>query len=179
MLSSTSNLLKRCAMAAIVVASTAFAASGDATGPAPVFTLTTLSGQTERPEPVQGAGRDGQFLGDLVRTLPAGNAAARSDVQEVQTGGIHAHRRERRQGSSRRSRSCWTRKPVSFPVLLDPANQVSKAYHVDEMPSSVIIDRKGQIRYIHRGYKPGDENDYQDRIRQADPGVAHARAVRS
>jgi peroxiredoxin len=58
------------------------------------------------------------------------------------------------------------RKPVSFPVLLDPANQVSKAYHVDEMPSSVIIDRKGQIRYIHRGYKPGDENEYQDRIRQ-------------
>jgi len=58
------------------------------------------------------------------------------------------------------------RKPVSFPILLDPANQVSKAYHVDEMPSSVIIDRKGAIRYIHRGYKPGDENDYQDRIRQ-------------
>jgi len=58
------------------------------------------------------------------------------------------------------------RKPVSFPVLLDPANQVSKAYHVDEMPSTVIIDRKGEIRYIHRGYKPGDENDYQDRIRQ-------------
>ena len=58
------------------------------------------------------------------------------------------------------------RKPVSFPVLLDPANQVSKAYHVDEMPSSVIIDRKGEIRYIHRGYKPGDENEYQDRIRQ-------------
>ena len=58
------------------------------------------------------------------------------------------------------------RKPVSFPVMLDPANQVSKAYHVDEMPSSVIIDRKGEIRYIHRGYKPGDENDYQDRIRQ-------------
>jgi len=58
------------------------------------------------------------------------------------------------------------RKPVSFPVLLDPANEVSKAYHVNEMPSSVIIDRKGEIRYIHRGYRPGDENEYQDRIRQ-------------
>jgi thiol-disulfide isomerase/thioredoxin len=42
---STSTLLKRCAMAAIVVASTAFAASGDASGPAPAFTLTSLSGQ--------------------------------------------------------------------------------------------------------------------------------------
>ena len=58
------------------------------------------------------------------------------------------------------------RKPVSFPVLLDPTNAVSKAYHLDEMPSSVIIDRKGTIRYLHRGLKPGDENEYQDRIRQ-------------
>ena len=71
-----------------------------------------------------------------------------------------------RRVSFRSTSSSPLSKPVSFPVLLDPANQVSKAYHVDEMPSSVIIDRKGQIRYIHRGYKPGDENDYQDRIRQ-------------
>src|SRR6202047_5151164 len=41
----TSTLLKRCAMAAIVVASTAFAAGGDASGPAPAFTLTSLGGQ--------------------------------------------------------------------------------------------------------------------------------------
>ncbi len=59
-----------------------------------------------------------------------------------------------------------TRKPVSFPVLLDPANAVSRTYHVADMPSSVIIDRKGTVRYIHRGYHPGDENEYQDRIRQ-------------
>jgi peroxiredoxin len=58
------------------------------------------------------------------------------------------------------------RKPVSFPVLLDPSSQVSKAYHVAEMPSSVIIDRKGEIRYIHRGYRPGDENAYRTRIGQ-------------
>jgi peroxiredoxin len=62
-------------------------------------------------------------------------------------------------------RELLARKPVSFPVLLDPTNAVSKAYHLDEMPSSVIIDRKGTIRYLHRGYKPGDENEYQDRIR--------------
>jgi thiol-disulfide isomerase/thioredoxin len=43
---STKVLLKRCAMAAIVVASTALAAGGDASGPAPAFTLTTLAGQT-------------------------------------------------------------------------------------------------------------------------------------
>src|SRR5260370_21866833 len=41
----TVKLFKRCAMAAIVIASTAFAASGDASGPAPAFTLTALTGQ--------------------------------------------------------------------------------------------------------------------------------------
>src|SRR5258708_12399301 len=42
---SASALMKRCAMAAIIVASTAFAAGGDASGPAPAFTLSTLAGQ--------------------------------------------------------------------------------------------------------------------------------------
>ena len=43
MQSSTVKILKRCAMAAMVLASTAFAA--DAGGPAPAFTLTALSGE--------------------------------------------------------------------------------------------------------------------------------------
>ena len=56
--------------------------------------------------------------------------------------------------------------PVSFPVLLDPANGVSKLYHVSAMPSTVIVDRKGNVRFIHQGYQPGDEGKYQDLIRQ-------------
>src|ERR1700688_3371045 len=50
----TSTLLKRCAMTAIVVASTAFAAGGDASGPAPAFTLTTLGGQASGLSAYQG-----------------------------------------------------------------------------------------------------------------------------
>ena len=56
--------------------------------------------------------------------------------------------------------------PVSFPILLDPANGVSKLYNVSAMPSTVIVDRMGNIRYLHQGYKPGDESAYQDMIRQ-------------
>ena len=56
--------------------------------------------------------------------------------------------------------------PVSFPILLDPVNGVSKLYNVSAMPSTVIVDRKGNVRFIHQGYQPGDESKYQDLIRQ-------------
>jgi thiol-disulfide isomerase/thioredoxin len=56
-------------------------------------------------------------------------------------------------------------RPVSFPVLYDPANGVSKLYDVVAMPSTVLIDRQGNVRYLHHGYKPGYENDYMNQIR--------------
>jgi thiol-disulfide isomerase/thioredoxin len=55
--------------------------------------------------------------------------------------------------------------PVSFPIAYDPESKVSKLYDVAGMPSTVIVDRKGTVRFIHRGYKPGDENEYLDQIR--------------
>lgn len=55
--------------------------------------------------------------------------------------------------------------PVSFPVVYDTDSKVSKAYDVSGMPASVFIDRKGQVRMLHRGYKPGDENEYMNQIR--------------
>jgi thiol-disulfide isomerase/thioredoxin len=55
--------------------------------------------------------------------------------------------------------------PVSFPILFDTKSEVSKLYQVAGMPSTVIVDRKGNLRWLHRGYKPGDENEYLDQIR--------------
>ncbi len=55
--------------------------------------------------------------------------------------------------------------PVSFPVLFDRENRVSKLYDVTAMPSTVIVDRQGRVRYVHYGYTPGTENLYQDQIR--------------
>jgi peroxiredoxin len=55
--------------------------------------------------------------------------------------------------------------PVSFPILFDPANQVSELYDVIAMPSTVLVDRSGNMRFIHHGYQPGYENDYQSQIR--------------
>ena len=33
------------------------------------------------------------------------------------------------------------------------------------MPSTVFVDRKGTMRYMHHGYKPGDEGEYQNQVR--------------
>lgn len=55
--------------------------------------------------------------------------------------------------------------PVSFPILFDRQNTVSRLYEVTAMPSTVIVDRQGRVRFVHHGYQPGTENQYQDQIR--------------
>lgn len=58
-----------------------------------------------------------------------------------------------------------TQTPVTFPILFDRENKVSQLYSVNAMPSTVFIDRKGNVRYLHRGYKAGDESEYLNQIR--------------
>lgn len=55
--------------------------------------------------------------------------------------------------------------PVSFPILFDSKNEVTKLYDVVAMPSTVLVDRAGNVRFVHHGYKPGYENEYQNQIR--------------
>jgi len=56
--------------------------------------------------------------------------------------------------------------PVDFPVLLDDKNQVSKLYEVVAMPTTVVVDRDGKLRFLHKGYKSGDEKKYRDMVKQ-------------
>jgi hypothetical protein len=32
------------------------------------------------------------------------------------------------------------------------------------MPSTVLVDRNGNVRYLHQGYKPGYEQTYQQQV---------------
>jgi thiol-disulfide isomerase/thioredoxin len=56
-------------------------------------------------------------------------------------------------------------KPVTFPVAFDVDSKVSKLYNVAGMPTTVFIDRKGNVREVHKSYRPGDENLYLTQIR--------------
>ncbi len=55
---------------------------------------------------------------------------------------------------------------VTFPVLLDTQKSVSKLYDVSTMPSTMLIDRDGKVRYVHRGYLAGYEENYEKQIRE-------------
>lgn len=63
-------------------------------------------------------------------------------------------------------RNFLKKRPVDFPILLDKGNDVSKQYHVIAMPTTVLVDRSGNMRYVHQGYKEGDEKKYRKMIKK-------------
>ena len=66
---------------------------------------------------------------------------------------------------SRRAMKMIEELGVSFPVLFDARKEVSKLYSVEAMPVTVLVDREGNVRHVHNGYKPGYEEKYLDQIR--------------
>ncbi len=66
---------------------------------------------------------------------------------------------------SRRAMQMIEELGVDFPVLFDARKEVSKLYEVDAMPVTVLVDREGNVRHVHHGYKPGYEEKYLDQIR--------------
>ena len=55
---------------------------------------------------------------------------------------------------------------LKFPVLLDADKKVTRLYDLGAMPSTVLIDRDGKVRYLHRGYREGVEEAYERQIRE-------------
>jgi len=46
--------------------------------------------------------------------------------------------------------------PVSYPTLHDAEGKTPDAFGLRGMPTSYLIDRNGNIRLIHQGFKPSD-----------------------
>ncbi len=53
---------------------------------------------------------------------------------------------------------------VQFPVVFDSAKRVSHLYDLETMPSTVLIDRDGRVRFVHPGYREGLEDTYDRQI---------------
>jgi peroxiredoxin len=54
---------------------------------------------------------------------------------------------------------------VTFTLLLDPDKTVSRAYLVDNLPMTVLIDRSGIVRYVLRDYNAKSEELYLQQLR--------------
>lgn len=54
---------------------------------------------------------------------------------------------------------------VSFPLLLDTRKEVSRQYRIDNLPMTVLIDRDGRVRHVHRDYSSRSEALYVQQLR--------------
>lgn len=55
----------------------------------------------------------------------------------------------------------------SYPVLVDPDFAASDTYTNFIVPHTLVIDRNGVIRYIHTGFEPGTEKQYEAALEKA------------
>lgn len=56
--------------------------------------------------------------------------------------------------------------PANFTLLLDNKAVLPEAYGLIGMPSSYLLDRKGQLRATHTGFNVGRVNEYEASIQQ-------------
>ena len=54
----------------------------------------------------------------------------------------------------------------TLPVVYDPAGNLAKTWKVADMPTSLVFDRKGAMRFRHQGFFPGKTAEYEAHITQ-------------
>ncbi|MEQ1548826.1 MAG: TlpA disulfide reductase family protein [Chakrabartia sp.] len=55
---------------------------------------------------------------------------------------------------------------VALPVTYDSSGTLAKQYNVKDMPTSVLFDRQGRVRFTHKGFHLKELNAYQAHIDQ-------------
>ena len=56
---------------------------------------------------------------------------------------------------------------ADFTIAYDPAGTTAEKYDLQVMPSSYLIDRKGRLVHLHRGFKQGDTKKMEQKISEA------------
>jgi cytochrome c biogenesis protein CcmG, thiol:disulfide interchange protein DsbE len=54
---------------------------------------------------------------------------------------------------------------AKFPVVWDDGKAVAKAYDPPSMPTAFVIDKSGIVRFVHVGYRAGDEATLEEEVR--------------
>jgi len=156
-------MIRRLLVATLLVASAALAAVPS--GPAPDFTLRTLDGQNLR----LGEQR-GQVV--LVNFWATWCGPCRQEMPHLN----RLYEKYRASGFNllavnvdddrNNAAGASSKMGLKFPVLFDAEKNVSRLYDLKTMPSTVLIDRDGKVRHVHRGYREGFEEMYEKQIRE-------------
>jgi peroxiredoxin len=149
----------------IALASTASASTVKVSEQAPDFTLKTLNGPNLRLEEYRGQvvliNFWASWCGPCRQEMPI---LDRLHQRYEDTGfavlGVNV------EGDPKPAQKIVDKTNVTFPVLIDEGQAVSELYELEAMPSTVVVDRDGVVRYVHRGYKPGDEAKYVEVVKK-------------
>jgi thiol-disulfide isomerase/thioredoxin len=156
------RLLTACLISLVCVS---LAGAASVKGPAPNFTLKSLSGKNLKLSEMAGnvvlINFWASWCGPCREEMPLLNALHKKYAPLGFTVlGVNVE--EDLDGAMRFLKNV----PVDFPILLDNTNKVSQQYKVIAMPTTVVVDRDGNMRYLHEGYKPGDEKKYRQMIKK-------------
>lgn len=54
----------------------------------------------------------------------------------------------------------------TFTVEFDPRGALAEQYGVQGMPTGLVIDRRGAVRFTHIGFRPADRAKYEEQLLQ-------------
>jgi cytochrome c biogenesis protein CcmG/thiol:disulfide interchange protein DsbE len=54
--------------------------------------------------------------------------------------------------------------PADFPIVYDPHGDLAAAYKVAGMPSAILIDRAGHVRFQHAGFSAKQKGLYEEQL---------------
>jgi peroxiredoxin len=131
---------------------------------APDFTLKALTGVNLRLAEQRGdiivLNFWASWCGPCLQEMPAlDKLASKYQPLGVQVWGVNV------EADSSAAQKYLNKTRVEFPILFDTENSVSERYQVQAMPTTVIIDKDGRVHSVHRGYKPGYEQKYENDIK--------------
>lgn len=119
---------------------------------APNFQLKTTEGKKVSLADYKGKGVVLNFWGTWCepcrREMPALNTAAKTyKAKNIEV--LTIHLRDTPQQIDQFFNGLNTE--VNLPVLIDKDGEVSKAYGIDPLPTTVIIDKAGKVKAVHKG----------------------------
>ena len=55
-------------------------------------------------------------------------------------------------------------KKPGFPIVFDKKQQIPTLYNIEGLPTSIVIDRRGKIRFVHVGFDDDIKNSYKKEV---------------